>query len=51
MEALGIDPKLLVAQLVNFALFAYVFKRFMYKPFKTNNKAKNKKGLVFLLIS
>ena len=35
MEALGIDPKLLVAQLVNFALFAYVFKRFMYKPFKT----------------
>ncbi|TXH02249.1 MAG: F0F1 ATP synthase subunit B [Candidatus Moraniibacteriota bacterium] len=34
MEALGIDPKLLIAQLVNFGLFAYVFQKFMYKPFK-----------------
>ncbi|KXK11273.1 MAG: ATP synthase subunit b [Microgenomates bacterium OLB23] len=33
MEALGIDPKLLVAQLINFGLFAYVFMKFMYKPF------------------
>lgn len=34
MEALGIDPKLLVAQLVNFGLFAFIFLKFMYKPFK-----------------
>jgi F-type H+-transporting ATPase subunit b len=34
MEALGIDPKLLVAQLINFGLFAFIFQKFMYKPFK-----------------
>jgi F-type H+-transporting ATPase subunit b len=33
MEALGIDPKLLVAQLINFGLFAFIFQKFMYKPF------------------
>lgn len=33
MEALGIDTKLLLAQTVNFLLFAYIFKRLMYAPF------------------
>ena len=35
MEALGIDGKLLLAQLVNFVLFALIFKKFLYKPFKS----------------
>ncbi len=34
MEQLGIDGKLLIAQLINFALFFYIFHRFMAKPFK-----------------
>lgn len=34
MEALGIDGKLFLAQLVNFALFAFIFQKFLYKPFK-----------------
>lgn len=34
MEALGIDIKLLLAQGVNFLLFAIIFKKFLYAPFK-----------------
>lgn len=34
MEGLGIDAKLMFAQGVNFLLFFYLFKRFLYKPFK-----------------
>jgi F-type H+-transporting ATPase subunit b len=33
MDALGIDIKLLIAQLINFILFFYIFKRFIAKPF------------------
>ncbi len=33
MEALGIDIKLLIAQLINFVLFVIIFSKFMYKPF------------------
>ncbi len=33
MESLGIDVKLLIAQAINFALFFYIFKRFVSKPF------------------
>lgn len=33
MENLGIDGKLLIAQLINFVLFYFVFKRFLAKPF------------------
>src|SRR3989338_10910360 len=33
MEGLGIDLKLLIAQIINFGLFLYVFKRFIAKPF------------------
>lgn len=32
MEALGIDPKLLIAQIVNFAIFYFIFKKFVAKP-------------------
>jgi F-type H+-transporting ATPase subunit b len=33
MENLGIDPKLLIAQIVNFAVFFIIFKQFVAKPF------------------
>jgi F-type H+-transporting ATPase subunit b len=33
MENLGIDAKLLIAQLVNFGLFYILFKKFIAKPF------------------
>lgn len=33
MEALGIDIKLLAAQLINFGLFTFIFMKFIYKPF------------------
>lgn len=33
MENLGIDTKLLVAQLINFGLFFFVFKKFIAEPF------------------
>lgn len=33
MENLGIDGKLMLAQLINFVLFFYIFKRYIAKPF------------------
>jgi len=33
MEALGINAKLLVAQIINFLVFFFVFKKFISKPF------------------
>ncbi|MDD5144575.1 MAG: F0F1 ATP synthase subunit B [Candidatus Pacebacteria bacterium] len=33
MEGLGINWKILVGQLINFAILLYVLKRFAYKPF------------------
>jgi len=33
MESLGIDIKLLIAQIVNFFLFFLIFKKFIAKPF------------------
>lgn len=33
MENLGIDIKFLIAQLINFFLFFYIFKKFISKPF------------------
>jgi len=33
MGELGIDIKLLVAQVINFLLFFYIFKKFIAKPF------------------
>lgn len=32
IEKLGIDPLLLVAQIVNFLILLYLLKRFLYKP-------------------
>lgn len=34
MDALGIDFKLLIAQLVNFLLFFLIFKKYIAKPFQ-----------------
>lgn len=33
MEALGIDSKLLVAQAINFAIFYFIFKKYIAQPF------------------
>lgn len=33
MQNLGIDLKLLIAQLINFGLFFYIFKKFIAEPF------------------
>lgn len=33
MENLGIDAKLLIAQLINFGLFFFIFKKFVAEPF------------------
>lgn len=33
MDKLGIDPKLLIAQVINFSLFFFVFKKYLAKPF------------------
>jgi F-type H+-transporting ATPase subunit b len=43
MEALGIDGKLLLAQTVNFVLFFFIFKKFLYGPFTSflKNERKN----------
>lgn len=35
MEALGIDLKLIIVQVVNFAILLFVLKRLMYKPILT----------------
>lgn len=53
MEALlgsfGFDPKLFIAQIINFLLLAYIFKRFLYKPMLSvikNREDKIRKGLL-----
>jgi len=33
MDSLGVDLKLFIAQIVNFALFFFIFKKFIAKPF------------------
>ena len=33
MENLGIDIKLLIAQMINFGLFFFIIKKFVTKPF------------------
>lgn len=47
MEALGIDYKLLIAQVINFVLFFLIFKKFLAKPLldylaKQKNQEKEK---------
>jgi len=50
MEKLGIDPKLLIAQLVNFGLFFFIFQKFIAKPFLgfiKDQEKKDREKLVF----
>lgn len=43
MEKLGIDGKLLIAQLINFTLFFYIFKKFIATPFSEFLKSETEK--------
>lgn len=43
MENLGIDYKLLIAQVINFAILFFIFRRFMAKPFMKMIKDERKK--------
>ena len=43
MENLGVDIKLLVAQLINFALFFFIYKKLIAKPFVSLIKEEKKK--------
>lgn len=48
MEALGIDLKLLIAQIVNFGIIFFLLKKFLYKPILkaiSDREEKIKKGL------
>jgi len=43
MENLGIDIKLLIAQLINFGLFFFIYKKFIAGPFVTMMQGEKKK--------
>lgn len=43
MENLGIDPKLLIAQIINFVLFFFIFSKFIAKPFLAYIQSEKKK--------
>ncbi len=43
MENLGIDIKLLIAQLINFSLFFFIYKKFIAGPFVAVMQAEKKK--------
>jgi len=45
MENLGVDPKLLLAQLINFGLFFFLFSKFIAKPFLQYIENEKKKDL------
>ena len=51
MENLGIDGKLLLAQIINFVLFFILVKKFVVKPFSTflNQERKNEEEKIKLL--
>ncbi len=52
MESLGIDIKLLIAQLTNFFLFFFIFKKFIAKPFSVylkEEKQKDKEKEILLI--
>lgn len=44
MENLGLDSRLLIAQLINFGLFFFVFKKFLAKPFTSYLEEQSKKA-------
>lgn len=39
----GFDPKLFVAQIINFLILAFIFKRFLYKPLLKMLKERNER--------
>ncbi|PIY69328.1 hypothetical protein COY90_01235 [Candidatus Roizmanbacteria bacterium CG_4_10_14_0_8_um_filter_39_9] len=43
MENLGVDPKLLIAQIINFGLFFFIFSTFIAKPFLAFIQSEKKK--------
>lgn len=43
MENLGVDPKLLIAQIINFGLFFFIFSKFIAKPFLAYIQSEKKK--------
>lgn len=45
MENLGVDPKILLAQLINFGLFFILFSKFIAKPFMQYIENEKKKDL------
>jgi len=45
MENLGVDPKLLLAQLINFGLFFLLFSKFIAKPFMQYIESEKKKDM------
>lgn len=52
MESLGVDIKLLVAQLTNFILFFLIFKKYIAKPFSNylkEEKQKDKEKEILLI--
>ena len=47
MENLGIDIKLLIAQLINFGIFFFIIAKFVAKPFtKFLNEERNKDEVI-----
>lgn len=42
MDKLGIDSKLLLAQLINFVLFFFIYRKFIAKPFMSIMKGEKK---------
>lgn len=49
MEGLGIDPKLLIAQIVNFLVLLFILNKFLYKPilkFFDERRKKIEEGLL-----
>lgn len=44
MEKLGIEPKILLAQVVNFVILLILFKKYLFKPFFTKLKEEEKRA-------
>lgn len=44
MEKLGIEPKILLAQVINFVILLVLFKKFLFKPFFTKLDAEEKRS-------
>lgn len=44
MEKLGIEPKILLAQVINFVILLFLFKKYMFKPFFTKLEEEKKRG-------